>query len=236
MTPRKKKEVPADVANVVASVEANETATSVEEQTTTPAVNEAKMDEPALDFAPTTDNVNAALNDPENAIAFVEPATVAAATESIILPWTAFFDQELGAVIFDKLMKAPVKDYQVLLRLSKLWKTINDISRKLSRIRDAISKDCGLDDLVKQEAAMTPEMLNSPIYQAKSRAFGAMIQQHIFAKYIDLAPLWTLTLDLTNPDGHAKAFIEGSNLSMDDIEMLDGLKIIKVIYPDNPTE
>ena len=55
---------------------------------------------------------------------------------------------------------------------------------------------------------MTPEMLNSPIYQAKSRAFGAMIQQFIFAKTIDLAPLGTLTLDLTNPDGHAKAFIE----------------------------
>ena len=105
-------------------------------------------------------------------------------------------------------MKAPVKDYQVLLWLSKLGKTINDISRKLSHVRDAISKDCGLDDLVKQEAAMTPEMLNSPIYQAKSRAFGAMIQQFIFAKTIDLAPLGTLTLDLTNQDGHAKAFIE----------------------------
>lgn len=222
MTPRNKKKVPEDVADVKAS----EAATSVEEQTTTPAANEAKMDEPELDFAPTTDNVNAVLNDPENYIPF------GASSWHISLPWTAFFDQELGAVIFEKLMKAPVKDYQVLLRLSKLWKTINDISRKLSHVRDAISKDCGLDDLVKQEAAMTPEMLNSPVYQAKSRAFGAMIQQFIFAKTIDLAPLWTLTLDLTNPDGHAKAFIEWSNLSMDDIEMLDNLEIIKVIYPE----
>ena len=210
-----------------------------------PAADEVKMEEATqatpttpepVEFTPTTENVEAAFNNPENAIAFVEPATANADASSIVLPWTAFFDQELGEVIFNKLMKAPVKDYQVLLRLSKLGKTINDISRKLANIRDAISKDCGLSDLAAQEASLTPEMLSSPLYQAKSRAFGQMIQQHIFAKYIDLAPLWTLTLDLTNPDGHAKAFIEGSSLSMDDIEMLDGLKIIKVIYPDNPTE
>ena len=72
MTPRNKKKVPEDVADV----KANETSTSVEEQTTTPAANEAKMDEyqqadtPELDFAPTTDNVNAVLNDPENYIPF----------------------------------------------------------------------------------------------------------------------------------------------------------------------
>ena len=76
MTPRNKKKVPADVADVVASVEVNEVATSVEEQTATPAANEAKMDEyqqadtPELAFAPTTDNVNAVLNDPENYIPF----------------------------------------------------------------------------------------------------------------------------------------------------------------------
>lgn len=120
-------------------------------------------------------------------------------------------------------MKAPVKDYQVLLRLSKLGKTINDISHKLAFLRDAISKDCELDELAKQETALTPETLNSPEYQAKSMAFGAMIQGYIFSKKISLAPLGTLTLDLTNPDGHAKAFLEGSNLSADDVDMLNSL-------------
>lgn len=45
-----------------------------------------------------------------------------------------------------------------------------------------------------------------------------------------------MTLDLTNPDGHAKAFLEGSNLSADDIDMLNSLGIVKVIYPDTVDE
>lgn len=190
---------------------------------------------PTSPFTPWTANIEAALADKENAVPFVDennPSTQPA----IILPGNAFFDQELWTVIFDKLMKAPVKDYQVLLRLSKLWKTINDISHKLALLRDAISKDCELDELAKQETALTPETLNSPEYQAKSMAFGAMIQGYIFSKKISLAPLWTLTLDLTNPDGHAKAFLEGSNLSADDIDMLNGLGIVKVIYPDTVDE
>ncbi len=190
---------------------------------------------PTSTFKPWTANIEAALADKENAVPFVDennPSTQPA----IILPGNAFFDQELWTVIFDKLMKAPVKDYQVLLRLSKLWKTINDISHKLALLRDAISKDCELDELAKQETALTPETLNSPEYQAKSMAFGAMIQGYIFSKRISLAPLWTLTLDLTNPDGHARAVLEGSNLSADDIDMLNGLGIVRVIYPDTVDE
>ena len=196
---------------------------------------EVSAPETTSPFTPWTANIEAALADKENAVPFVDennPSTQPA----IILPGNAFFDQELWDVIFNKLMKAPVKDYQVLLRLSKLGKTINDISHKLALLRDAISKDCELDELAKQETALTPETLNSPEYQAKSMAFGAMIQGYIFSKKISLAPLWTLTLDLTNPDGHAKAFLEGSNLSADDIDMLNGLGIVKVIYPDTVDE
>ena len=185
---------------------------------------------PTSTFTPWTANIEAALADKENAVPFVDETT--SAFPNIVLPGNAFFDQELWDVIFNKLMKAPVKDYQVLLRLSKLWKTINDISHKLALLRDAISKDCELDELAKQETALTPETLNSPEYQAKSMAFGAMIQGYIFSKRISLAPLGTLTLDLTNPDGHARAFLEGSNLSADDIDMLNGLGIVKVIYPE----
>ena len=43
-------------------------------------------------------------------------------------------------------------------------------------------------------------------------------------------------MDLTNPDGHAKAFLEGSNLSADDVDMLNSLGILKVIYPDTVDE
>ena len=99
-----------------------------------------KVDTPA--FEPTTANVEEALANPDNAIPFVEPKDISDVPSTIILPGTAFFDQELGDIIFNKLMKAPVKDYQVLLRLSKLGKTINDISHKLAALRDAISKDC----------------------------------------------------------------------------------------------
>lgn len=151
---------------------------------------------------------------------------------TLVLPGTAFFDQELGDVIFNKLMKAPVKDYQVLLRLSKLGATINNISKSLASIRDEIAQECELGDFLSNEAALTPETLNSPDYQEKSQKFGKLIQERIFSKYIDLAPLGTLTLDLTNPDWHAKAFIEGSSLSVDDIEMLDSFKIVNIIYPE----
>lgn len=151
---------------------------------------------------------------------------------AIILPGNAFFDQELWDVIFNKLMKAPVKDYQVLLRLSKLWKTINDISKKLSALRDALAKDCGLDEYLNATAPLTAEQINDPTYQAKSMAFWQQIQEHIFSKRISLAPLWTLTLDLTNPDGHAKSFLENSNLSADDVDMLNSLGIVKVVYPE----
>ena len=190
---------------------------------------------PTSTFTPWTANIEAALADKENAVPFVDENNTST-QPTIILPGNAFFDQELWTVIFDKLMKAPVKDYQVLLRLSKLWKTINDISHKLAVLRDAISKDCELDELAKQETALTPETLNSPEYQAKSMAFGAMIQEYVFSKYISLTPLGTLTLDLTNPDGHAKSFLENSNLSADDIDMLNGLGIVKVIYPDTVDE
>ena len=78
-------------------------------------------------FKPWTANVEAVLADKENAVPFVDENTPA--FPNIVLPGNAFFDQELWTVIFDKLMKAPVKDYQVLLRLSKLGKTINEISK-----------------------------------------------------------------------------------------------------------
>lgn len=193
---------------------------------------EVSAPETTSPFTPWTANIEAALADKENAVPFVDENNQST-QPAIILPGNAFFDQELWDVIFNKLMKAPVKDYQVLLRLSKLGKTINDISHKLALLRDAISKDCELDELAKQETALTPETLNSPEYQAKSMAFGAMIQGYIFSKRISLAPLWTLTLDLTNPDGHAKAFLEGSNLSADDVDMLNSLGIVKVIYPES---
>lgn len=66
----------------------------------------------------------------------------------ITLPGSAFFDQELGDVVYNKLMKAPVKDYQVLLRLSKLGKTINDIAHDLATKRDEIAKEVGLEEYI----------------------------------------------------------------------------------------
>lgn len=149
----------------------------------------------------------------------------------ITLPWSAFFDQELGEVVFNKLMKAPVKDYQILLRLSKLWKTINDIAKDLSVKRDEIAKEAGVDMYLKPDTALTPETMSSEEYQTKAKKFGELLQEKIFDKEFSLEPLWSLTLDLTNPDGHARSFLEWSNLSADDIMKLEESWIVKVIYP-----
>ena len=154
----------------------------------------------------------------------------------ISLPWSAFFDQELWSVIFDKLMKAPVKDYQVLLRLTKLGNTVNQISHELSKVRDEAAKEAGLWEFLSASATLTPETLNNADYQEKSKKFSELLQERIFSKTIDLAPLWSLTLDLTSPDGHAKSFLEGSNLSADDVNMLDKFGIVKIIYPANEEE
>lgn len=130
-------------------------------------------------------------------------------------------------------MKAPVKDYQVLLRLTKLWKTINENSHALSQLRDEAAKECWLWDFLSQDATLTPETLQSEDYQEKTKKFGTTLQEKIFDKWINLEPLWHLTLNLTSPDWHARAFLEGSNLSADDIAMLTDFGIIDVVYPED---
>lgn len=123
-------------------------------------------------------------------------------------------------------MKAPVKDYQILLRLSKLGQTINTISHDLAKKRDEIAKECGLEEFLNPNASLTPETLNSPEYQEKSKKFGETLQNSIFNNQYSLEPLGTLILDLNSPDGHAKAFLEGSTLSADDIMKLSEMKIL----------
>lgn len=155
----------------------------------------------------------------------------------ITLPWSAFFDQELGDVIYNKLMKAPVKDYQVLLRLSKLWQTINEISKSLVEKRDELAKEAGVLKYLNPETPLTPEELNSQSYQEKAKAFWQLLQEKLFNTQHSLEPLGTLILDLTNPDGHAKAFLEWASLSADDIMKLEEAKIVSIIWPedDKPT-
>jgi len=62
-----------------------------------------------------------------------------------------------------------------------------------------------------------------------------LLQANIFEKTFSLEPLGTLTLDLTNPDGHAKAFLEGSSLSADDVMKLEESGIVKIVYPADTT-
>jgi len=150
----------------------------------------------------------------------------------ITLPWSAFFDQELGDVIYNKLMKAPVKDYQVLLWLSKLWQTINEISKDLVTKRDELAKEAGVLKYLNPETPLTPEELNSAEYQEKAKAFWQLLQEKLFNTQHSLEPLGTLILDLTNPDGHAKAFLEWASLSADDIMKLEESGIVKIIWPE----
>lgn len=93
-------------------------------------------------------------------------------------------------------MKAPVKDYQVLLWLSKLGKTINDIAHSLAEKRDEIAKEVELDPT----APMTPETMSSADYQEKAKKFGELLQERVFNEEYSLEPLGSLILDLTNPD------------------------------------
>lgn len=151
----------------------------------------------------------------------------------ISLPWSAFFDQELWDVIFNKLMKAPVKDYQVLLRLSKLWQMVNAISHELAKMRDEIAEKHGLKEYLDWTKQFTPETMNDPEYQKKSKEFSENLAKEIFDKTIDLAPLWPLTLDLTAPDGHAKSFLEWAAISADDMVKLSDAGIINVVEPDD---
>ena len=151
----------------------------------------------------------------------------------ITLPWSAFFDQELGDVIYNKLMKAPVKDYQVLLWLSKLWQTINEISKDLVTKRDELAKEAGVLKYLNPETPLTPEELNSTEYQEKAKAFWQLLQEKLFNTKHSLEPLGTLILDLTNPDGHAKAFLEWASLSADDIMKLEEAKIVSIIWPED---
>ena len=150
----------------------------------------------------------------------------------ITLPGSAFFDQELGDVVYNKLMKAPVKDYQVLLRLSKLGKTINDIAHDLATKRDEIAKEVGLEEYINWTKEMTPEVMSSADYQEKSKKFGEILQEKVFGEQISLEPLGALILDLTNPDGHAKSFLEWANLSADDVMRLEESGIVKILYPE----
>lgn len=154
----------------------------------------------------------------------------------ISLPGSAFFDQELWEVIYNKLMKAPVKDIQVLLWLSKLGSSINNIAKSLVSLRDELAQSVWFN-LTDLQGNLTPEALNSAEYQEKSKKFGEALNEHIFSKTIDLAPLGPLTLDLNNPDWHARSFIEGSSLSADDIMKLSESGIIIVKEPaDAPAE
>ena len=150
----------------------------------------------------------------------------------IILPASAFFDQELGDVIFNKLMKAPVKDYQVLLRLSKLWATINNISKELVKIRNRLATIAWFTET--DFTALTPEALSDEEYQKKSKTFWELINKYIFSKAIILEPLWSLHLDLNNPDWHAKAFLEWAWLSADDLDKLQTFDIVHISYEEEP--
>lgn len=157
-------------------------------------------------------------------------------TSYINLAGSVFFDQDLGDIIYNKLMKAPVKDYQILLRLSKLGQTINSISQDLAKERDEIAKECWLEEFLKPDTALTPETLNDATYQDKSKKFWEMLQEKVFSKTYSLEPLGTLVLDLNNPDGHAKAFLEWSTLSADDIVKLSWLGILTLKDWDSPAQ
>lgn len=98
-------------------------------------------------------------------------------------------------------------------------------------MRDSIAEKYELTEYLNWTKQFTPETMNDPDYQSKSKAFSEELSKEVFEKTIDLAPLWPLTLDLSSPDGHAKSFLEGANLSADDVMKLEESGIVHIIYP-----
>jgi hypothetical protein len=115
---------------------------------------------------------------------------------------------------------------------------VNNIAKELVVERDKIAEEVGFDKSVLQWA-LTPEMLNSAEYQEKSKKFWELLQERIFSKTFCLEPLGCLHLDLTNPDGHAKSFLEWANLSADDLLKLWEAGILSITEEwevDEPAE
>lgn len=108
------------------------------------------------------------------------------------MKWSVFFDQDLGRVVFEKLMKANVKDYKILLWLSKLGQTVSNISHELTEMRDKIAEETGLKKYL--ETAPTEEDMKSTEYQESSKTFSERVQKELFEKEFDLDPLGPLTL------------------------------------------
>ena len=96
------------------------------------------------------------------------------------MKWSVFFDQDLGRVVFEKLMKANVKDYKILLWLSKLGQTVSNISHELTEMRDKIAEETGLKKYL--ETAPTEEDMKSTEYQESSKTFSERVQKELFEK------------------------------------------------------
>ena len=110
---------------------------------------------------------------------------------------------------------------------------VNAISHELAKMRDEIAEKHGLKEYLDWTKQFTPETMNDPEYQEKSKLFSEDLSKSIFDKTIDLAPLWPLTLDLTSPDWHAKSFLEWAAISADDMVKLSDAGIINVVEPND---
>lgn len=113
--------------------------------------------------------------------------TASPSPSPITLKWAAFFDQDLWAVIYQKLLKASIKDITTLLWLQKLWTTISAISTDLAKKRDEIATECGLAEYMVTPPDATT--MQSPEYQASSQKFWEKIQADIFNNDYSLSPL-----------------------------------------------
>lgn len=89
-------------------------------------------------------------------------------------------------------MKANVKDYKILLWLSKLGQIVSNISHELTEMRDKIAEETGLKKYL--ETAPTEEDMKSTEYQESSKTFSERVQKELFEKEFDLDPLGPLTL------------------------------------------
>ena len=91
-------------------------------------------------------------------------------------------------------MKVKVKDYKILLWLSKLGQTVSEISHQLTESRDEIAERHGLTKYL--TTPPTEEEISDPNsqYHTASQAFTQDVQAELFEHTYDLAPLGPLTL------------------------------------------
>lgn len=159
-------------------------------------------------------------------------ATTDTQVSYITLPGSAFFDEELWAVLYQKVFKTtpPKSKLAILLRAQKLAQEVSAKSTDLSKLRDEIATECGLAEYM--VTPPTAEVMQSPAYQESSQKFWEKVQEKLFAPKHELS-VATLKLNPTDTkgveDNGDAEYLSSLQLSPDELSLLIKYGIFEVV-------